>query len=213
MGRHLLQLTTAAGFGAVLSYALSVQAAVIQLPIDTQNSHISATVTEPLSRMRDQPQTTGTFEIINGEIDGDPDNLATTGHVKLEIDATSYNSGNDTRDRHVIHSALETFKYSGITFESTHIQDVKVVAAGAMGSATVVGNLTLHGTTRELKVPANLSMSPDGIFDAAGEITFDYTDFGIKPPSLLFISAGKEVTITFQIRAERPASPTPTPSP
>ena len=184
---------------------------MIHLPIDTQNSHISATVTEPLARMRDNPDTTGTFEIISGEIDGDPANLAATGHVTLEIDATSYNSGNSTRDRHVIHSALETFNYSGITFVSTRIEDVKVVAADAMGSATVVGNLTLHGVTREIKVPVNLSMSPDGIFDARGEFTFDYTDFGISPPRLLVLSAGKEVRINFQIRAESPATPTPSP--
>jgi polyisoprenoid-binding protein YceI len=149
---------------------------------------------------------------ISGEIDGDPNNLAATGHVSLVIDATTYNTGNDSRDRHVIHSALQTFNYSAISFESTRIEDVKVEAPGALGTATVVGKLTLHGVTREMNVPVNLSMSPDGIFDATGEITFDYTDFGISPPSLLFIPAGKEVTVEFQIRAERPSNPTPTPS-
>lgn len=201
------------GLTIALIQSMAAQAATIHLPIDTQASHISATVTEPLARMRDQPTTTGTFQIITGEIDGDPNNLAATGHVSLVIDATTYNSGSDTRDRHVIHSALETFNYSAISFESTRIQDVKVEAPGALGTATVVGNLTLHGVTREMNVPVNLSMSPDGIFDATGEITFDYTDFGITPPSLLFIAAGQEVTVEFQIRAERPTNPTPTPSP
>jgi hypothetical protein len=56
-------------------------------------------------------------------------------------------------------------------------------------------------------------MSPDGIFDAIGQINFDYTEFGIRPPTLFFIPAGKEVTVEFQIRAERPSHPTPTPSP
>jgi polyisoprenoid-binding protein YceI len=196
----------------VLSQSIATQAATFHLPVDIQASHISATVIEPLARMRDQPQTTGTFQIITGEIDGDPNNLAATGHVSLVIDATTYNTGNDTRDRHVIHSALQTFNYSAISFESTRIEDVKVEAPGALGTATVVGKLTLHGVTREMNVPVNLSMSPDGIFDATGEITFDYTDFGISPPSLLFIPAGKEVTVEFQIRAERPSNPTPTPS-
>jgi polyisoprenoid-binding protein YceI len=202
-----------AGLAIVLSQSIVTHAATIHLPIDTQASHISATVTEPLARMRDQPRTTGTFQIITGEVDGDPDNLAATGHVSLVIDATTYSSGSDTRDRHVIHSALQTFNYSAISFESTRIEDIKVEAPGALGTATVVGNLALHGVTREMSVPVRLSMSPDGIFDATGEITFDYTDFGISPPSLLFIPAGKEVTVEFQIRAERLSTPTATPSP
>jgi polyisoprenoid-binding protein YceI len=205
--------SVSAGLAIALSQSTATQAGTIHLPVDIQASHISATVTEPLARMRDQPQTTGTFQIITGEIDGDPDNLSATGHVSLVIDATTYGSGNDTRDRHVIHSALQTFNYSAISFESTRIENIKVEVPGALGTATVVGNLALHGVTREMSVPVNLSMSPDGIFDARGEITFDYTDFGISPPSLLFIPAGKEVTVEFQIRAERPTNPTATPSP
>lgn len=197
----------------VMNQSITAQAATIHLPIDLQASHISATVTEPLARMRDQPDTTGTFQIITGEIDGDPNNLAATGHVSIVIDATTYSSGSDTRDRHVIHSALQTFNYSAISFESTRIEDINVQVPGALGTATVVGNLSLHGVTREMSVPVNLSMSPDGILDARGEITFDYTDFGISPPSLLFIPAGKEVTVEFQIRAERSSNPTATPSP
>lgn len=203
----------AAVVAAIIGWVRGAQAAVLHMPIDTQNSHISATVTEPLARMRDNPDTTGTFQILSGEVDGDPNNLTATGHVSLEIDATSYDSGNSTRDRHVIHSALETFNYSGINFVSTRIENVNVVAPGAMGSATIVGNLTLHGVTREMSIPVDLSMSPDGIFDARGEVTFDYTDFGISPPRLLVLVAGKLVKIEFQIRAERPSNPTPSPKP
>jgi polyisoprenoid-binding protein YceI len=201
------------GLAIALSQSIAAQAATIHLPIDTQASHINATVMEPLARMRDRPQATGAFQIITGEIDGDPSNLAATGHVSLVIDATTYNSGSDTRDRHVIHSALETFNFSVISFVSKRIEDVKVEVPGVLGTATVVGNLTLHGVTREMSLPVNLSMSPDGIFDARGQITFDYTDFGISPPSLLFIPAGREVTVEFQIRAERPSNSTATPSP
>ena len=215
MGTRFSYWTAAicAGLAMVMNQSITAQAATIHLPIDLQASHISATVTEPLARMRDQPDTTGTFQIITGEIDGDPNNLAATGHVSIVIDATTYSSGSDTRDRHVIHSALQTFNYSAISFESTRIEDINVQVPGALGTATVVGNLSLHGVTREMSVPVNLSMSPDGILDARGEITFDYTDFGISPPSLLFIPAGKEVTVEFQIRAERSSNPTATPSP
>ncbi len=196
----------AAGIAVTLAVGPSARAGMMHLPIDTQASHITATVTEPFRRMRDNPETTASFRIESGEIDGDPGHLATTSHVKVVIDPTTYDSGNDTRDRHVLHSVLETAKYSPITFESTRIEDIQVVAPGAMGSATVVGNLTLHGTTRELRVPVNLPMSPQGEFGAIGEVTFNYTDYGIEVPTLLFVPAGDEVTVSFQIKAETSAA-------
>jgi polyisoprenoid-binding protein YceI len=201
-----------AGLAIILSQSIVANATVIHLPIDIQASHISATVNLPLARMRDQPQTTGTFQFITGEVDADPDNLAATGHVSFVIDATTYDSGSDMRDRHVIHSALQTFNYSVISFESTRIEDIKVEVPGALGTATVVGNLTLHGVTREMNVPVNVSMSQGGILNATGEVTFDYTNFGISPPSLIFVPAGKMVTVEFQIRAERPQNPEATPA-
>lgn len=209
----LARLSAAAVTTVTLIGGPVARATVIHLPIDTQVSHVTATVTEPLSRMRDNPQTTGSFRIVTGEIDGDPDHLATTGHVRLLINATTYDSGSDTRERHVLHSVLETAKYSSIIFESTRIEDIQVVAPGAMGSATVVGNLTLHGTTRQLRVPVNLSMSPQGEFGATGEVTFNYTDYGVKVPTLLFIPAGDEVTVSFQIKAETSTAPDASPSP
>jgi polyisoprenoid-binding protein YceI len=201
-----LSLAAAVPAVSILIGGPLAQAAIVHLPIDTQASHVSATVTEPLSRMRDNPQTTASFRIVSGEIDGDPDHLATTGHVKLLINATTYDSGSDMRNNHVLHSVLETAKYPSIIFESTRIEDIQVVAPGAMGSITVVGNLTLHGTTRELRVPVNLSMSPQGELGATGDVTFNYTDFGVNPPKLLLFAAGDEVTVSFQIKAETGAA-------
>jgi polyisoprenoid-binding protein YceI len=121
------------------------------------------------------------------------------------INATTYNSGNSMRDRNVIASALETGQYPGIHFDSTRMEDVQVVTPGATGNVTVVGNLTIHGTTREVRCPASVSMSPDGIFTASGEVTFDYTDFGVKAPRLAFlIPASKEVRVKYRVTATRP---------
>ena len=173
---------------------------------DYQKTEIKATVTEPLGVFRDHPNATGSFQLIKGEIDGDPDNV-TTGHVKLVINATTYDSGSDTRDRAVLSSALETAKYQVIIFDSTGLEDVQIEVPGVSGSATIVGNLTLHGTTRIMRVPVRVSMSTDGEFSAGGEVTFRYTDFGVKVPRLLFaIPAGDEVTVAFRVVAQRPGT-------
>ncbi|HZP46798.1 MAG TPA: YceI family protein [Candidatus Binataceae bacterium] len=200
---------------AALAFCISMlaQAAgaeVLRLEPDYQKSEITATVDEPLGLLRDHPSATGKFEIIKGEIDGDPEDVAHTAHVKLVINATTYDSGNSSRDTTVIHSALETWKYQTIIFESSHLEDINIEVPGASGDATVVGNLTLHGVTRTMRVPVRVSMDTDGQFSAGGELTFDYTEFGIKPPRLLFaLPAGKQVTIAFRILAQRPAAPPP----
>jgi polyisoprenoid-binding protein YceI len=163
-------------------------------------------VAEPLGLIRDHPEATGTFHLVAGEIDGDPENPVATGHVKLVIDATSYSSGDDRRDRAVIHSALETARYQTITFESKTFDDPEIEVPGVSGGATVVGNLTMHGTTRVMRVPGvRISMTTDGEFSAGGEFTFKYTDFGIKAPRLLYVlPVSSEVTLAFRIVTQRP---------
>lgn len=159
---------------------------------------------EPLAKLRDTATADATFRIVSGEVEGDPANVAATGRVNLVIDATTYDSGSDHRDRKILSSSLETGQYPTITFASTRIGNVNVAAPGAMGTATVTGDLTLHGTTRQISVPVSITMSPDGIFGADGSVTFDYTDYGVKVPRLMFaVAAGREVTITFHIVAER----------
>jgi len=202
-----------AAFGIALACG-PAWAGMMHLKVDTVKSEIVASVLDPLSHLRDLPSNAdGSFDIITGEIEGDPDNLASTGHVKLVINATTYNSGNSMRDRNVIGSALETGQYPGIHFESTGIEDVQVVAPGATGNLTVIGNLTIHGTTRQMRIPVSVSMTPDGILTATGEVTFDYTDFGVKVPRLAFlIPTSKQVTVKYRVLTTAPdtaASPTP----
>lgn len=182
-------------------------AQMLRMQPDYQKSEIHATVDEPIGILHDHPTATGSFEIIKGEIDGDPANIASTAHVKLVINATTYDSGDNRRDLNVIHSALETAKYQTIIFESTHLEDIDIEVPGAAGDAMVVGNLMLHGVTRTMRVPVRVSMDTDGEFSAGGELTFNYTDFGIRPPRLLFLlPAGKQVTVSFRILARRPTT-------
>jgi len=214
--KHRFASPAVLGAAALLLVLAPARAEMTHLQVDTQKSQISAAVEEPLSRLRDVTFAEGNFHIISGEIDGDPADVATTGHVKLVVDLTTYDSGSDHRDRLVLSSALETSLYSTAIFESTRVEKVEVVVPGAVGSATVIGNLTLHGTTRQISVPVRLSLSPDGLFTGNGEVTFRYTDFGVKVPRLAFVfPAGDEVTVKFRITATNPqpsASPSNTPA-
>lgn len=193
--------------------AAPARARMLHLAIDPLTSTMTATVDKPLSRMNGS--VSGTFQIISGKIDGDPQNPGAGSHVELVIDPTSYSSGLSHRDNAVLSQSLQTSIYSDIRFAGARLDDVKIDAPGAMGSAIVVGNLTMHGVTRELRVPVDATLSPDREFSADGSVTFDYTEFGIAPPTMMFgaLSAAKEVTIEFRIIARPAGAATPTPSP
>jgi len=198
---------------AILLFAAPASAKVLHLRVDPSATQIVATVNEPLARINGN--VSGSFQVITGEIDGDPSDPVATGHVDIVIDATSYTSDSARRDKAVLHDALETRFYQVIKFVSTRIEDLKWDAPSVIGSATVVGNLTLHGVTREIRVPISATLSTDGRFSADGDFQFDCTDFGITPPRAMFgtLQAGKIVDLNFRVIAVAPDAPASTPAP
>jgi polyisoprenoid-binding protein YceI len=194
-------------FIAILLALGSALAAEIHLQIDPQKSQIKTTVADPLAKLRETGEIEAALRVISGNVDGDPQNPAETGHIKLVIDATSFDSGNNHRDNVVLGTALDTAEYQTISFESTHLENVQIDVPGKMGHVVVVGNLTLHGTTREIRVPSDVSLDSDGMLSGDGEVSFNYTDFGVRVPRLLFaLPAGTDVTVHFHVIAARPNS-------
>jgi polyisoprenoid-binding protein YceI len=206
-----MKLRSSVGITAILATALQVcgsaEADRIHLQIDPMKSQITATVDDPLARFSETGQIEATFKIISGTVDGDPQEPAQTGHIKLVIDATTFDSGNTHRDNVVLGTALDTAEYQTISFESSRLENVQFDAPGKMGHTIVVGNLTLHGTTREIQVPVDVSLDSDGMLSGDGEVSFQYTDYGVRVPRLLFaLPAGREVTIHFHVIAGPPKS-------
>lgn len=96
---------------------------------------------------------------------------------------------------------LETDRFPEIVYECS-----RVSASGNGGRYWIAlnGELTLHGTTRALMVPARVTVQGDSL-SAAGEFSMRQSDFGMKSPA---IAAGAlrikdEVKFTFNIVARR----------
>ncbi len=117
----------------------------------------------------------------------------------MVLDATSYDSGNPFRDDAVF-VLLGARTYPTITFKSTALQNVTMTSPSA-GTGTLVGNLTLHGTTRSVSVPFTAARDASGHLSADGKVTFSYADYGMKVPSMMGASAGNEVTVAFHVTA------------
>jgi len=122
---------------------------------------------------------TGTFNKFKGTAAVEGEDIATL-KVEVAIDAASVDTGHEKRDEHLRNADfLDVAKYPTITFVS------KKVIKGDPGKLKVIGDLTLHGVTREITVdlegPTPEVKDPWGNFrrGATGTAKIDRRDFGI----------------------------------
>ena len=98
----------------------------------------------------------------------------------MEIDTASVNSNHAERDKHLrSDDFLDVAKFPNATFVSTSVEP-----AGD-GKATITGDLTLHGVTKEVKIDATFvgaGEDPWGGYRAGftGTTKLTLADFAIK---------------------------------
>jgi polyisoprenoid-binding protein YceI len=119
----------------------------------------------------------GTFSRLTGEVTLDPRDPATA-KITLTIESASIDTGIGLRDKH-LRSAdfLDVARFPAMTFESQRVEVVE-------RRATVTGQLTLHGVTREIVVPVDVQFS-EGALVATGEFQLNRRDYGINYSSFL----------------------------
>lgn len=134
----------------------------------------------------------GRFHRLTGDVVVDPADLATA-RISLSVEAASIETGIGMRDNHLrSEDFLDARQFPVITFESARVE-----VAGRR--AVVYGRLTLHGITREIGVPVDVTLS-DVALVATGEIVINRRDYGITYQSLVN-PIGNEVRIRFTVRA------------
>ena len=199
-------LIALAGVLALIAFEpCTASAALMRFKIDPDRSTISAEVAEPAAWIRGSA--TGTFRIIDGAVSFDPVNIPRTARVRILIDAGSYSSDKASRDRYVTEKTLEADKFPTIGFESNTIVGV-VMTGRNEGTAIVNGFLTLHGESHAMTMSVHATLGADGVFTGDGEVKFNYEDFDVAVPTVLFhtLLAGDEATVRFHIVAASEAA-------
>jgi polyisoprenoid-binding protein YceI len=148
----------------------------------------------------------GQFNRITGTILYDPAEIRNSS-VDIVIEAASIVTGILKRDDHLRSpDFLDVNKYPVITFRSTGIEPVDA------GHARVTGDVTIHGTTRQITVEAEFSgpvKDPFGDGVSMGfttSATLNREDFGItwnQPMEGDGIMLGKEVRLFIDLEADR----------
>jgi polyisoprenoid-binding protein YceI len=119
--------------------------------------------------------------------------------VDITADLTELKSDQTRRDNSQNNNGLEINSFPTATFTLT--QPITLPSApsdGLTADVTAVGDLTLHGVTREVSIPLQASVS-GGRINVAGGADIALADFEIDPPNSSFVAVDDAGTFEVQI--------------
>ncbi len=95
----------------------------------------------------------------------------------IDVDTTTIASDRSQRDNRMRNEGLQTDTFPTASFKLTAPVDVPAEAlTGAVVDVTLHGDLTLHGVTKTVDIPAKAQLA-DGQIQIQGAITFPLSDY------------------------------------
>ena len=184
-------------FSAVLLLALSATAEVQTWQIDPNHTAAQFSVRHMgISTVR------GAFTKVSGSAQYDPADPSKT-VVDATIDAASVDTRVSMRDDDLRSpNYFDVAKYPTITFKSKSVQ-----AAGT-GKLKLVGDLTIHGVTKEVALDVDGPSAPvtdpkgNSHIGASASTTVNRKDFGVGGSNPM---VGEDITITIDVELVRKA--------
>lgn len=145
----------------------------------------------------------GDFTKLSGSADYDPAN-PTKASVEATIETASIDTRVEMRDNDLRSpNWFDAAKYPTITFKS------KSVTTAGPGKLSIVGDLTIHGVTKQVTLavdgPSQPVNDPRGNqkVGASATTTVKRTDFGVGSSNPM---VGDDITITLDVELVRPAA-------
>ena len=145
----------------------------------------------------------GKFDDWSATINFDPAHLE-KGSVEVVIQVASINTGNEQRDGHLKSADFfDAEKFPTITFKSTKVEKSED------GGYTLIGDLTMHGVTKEVSFAFDFHGSGPGpqggsVAGFSASLTVNRKDYGISWNKTMDAGGailGEEVTIELEIEA------------
>ena len=159
-------------------------------------------VREQLASLSAESDAVGRTDQVTGSITLESDGAATTlTEGSLTVDTTTLTSDESRRDNRLRTEGLETDRFPTATFRLTEPVDIPAAAlAGAATDITLPGDLTLHGVTKSVEIPAQAQLV-DGTIKVAGSITFPLSDHDIVAPNIggFIVSIADDGTLEFLV--------------
>ena len=159
-------------------------------------------VREQLANLPAQSDAVGRTSDITGTI-----TLTTSGATTtltagaLSVDTTTIKSDKGMRDNRLRTEGLQTDSFKTATFTLTTPAVIPAAAlAGTASDVTLTGDLTLHGVTKSVQIPAKAQFV-GGTVQVAGSLGFPLSDYSITAPNIggVIISIADQGTLEFAV--------------
>jgi polyisoprenoid-binding protein YceI len=124
----------------------------------------------------------------------------TVSKADFSVDMTSLASDKQQRDNRLRNQGIETDTFKTSTFTLT--QPATLPAGAATGSAvdvTLHGDLTLHGVTKTVDIPAKAQLNGN-LVQVQGTLSFPFSDYSIVAPNIGgFVTVQDNGTLEFLV--------------
>jgi polyisoprenoid-binding protein YceI len=160
----------------------------VTLNLDPSTSHLHWTLGSTLHTVH------GTFALKRGAVKFDPARGIASG--EFVADATSGESGNDSRDKKMHQEILESGRYAEVIFRPNRIEG-KIFSQGS-SSAHVHGTFLLHGAEHELTVPVQAELNGNR-WKGSAKFSVPYIQWGLKSPNTFLLKADPAVEIELEL--------------
>ncbi|HEX5131179.1 MAG TPA: YceI family protein [Candidatus Krumholzibacteria bacterium] len=140
----------------------------------------------------------GTTDRLSGSIQLDPDAPGDSITVRIEVDLASLDTGIGKRNQHMRENHLETDRFPVATFTGAAIlsRSAASLAEGKTITFELEGAFTLHGVTRRLRVPVDVTRRDANTLEFETSFPVLLADYEISRPRFLFMKLGEVQNVT-----------------
>lgn len=153
-------------------------------------------VTEKLASLPRPSEAVGRTSAVSGTLTV---RGTTVTAADIVADLTQLRSDQARRDNSIRMRGLETETFPQASFKLTAPIKLGSVSVGKVLRATAVGNLTLHGVTRQVQIPLQGKYTGAAI-EVVGTLPIQFADFQIQPPDFAgFVTVEDHGTIELDL--------------
>jgi len=144
----------------------------------------------------------GKTRSLQGNVTLDPDSLGDSLRVVVEVEMASLDTGIDMRNRHMRENHLHTDQYPKAIFRGGRLADLSSpqLTPGTPVTGTLAGTLELHGTTRPVEIPFEMTLA-GGSLHVTCRFEISLADYGIPRPQFLVMRLDDVQRVTVELEA------------
>jgi polyisoprenoid-binding protein YceI len=123
----------------------------------------------------------------------------TVSAASFSVDMTTLASDRQMRDNRLRRDGIETDQFTTSTFALTQPVGIPAAATSGQVDVTLHGDLTLHGVTKSVEMPAKAQLN-GSVIQVLGSLDFPFADFSINAPNIGgFVSVEDHGTLEFLV--------------